>query len=99
MSTKRRVFIQFLVGLLAVFLLSFGRPYSVPDNIQRLHGLPLTWGVHQIATIIGPVDTWRVNVSYLVIDLVFWILLVVISPVIYERFTVVSCEICLDEPD
>jgi hypothetical protein len=71
----------------------------VPDNIQRLHGLPLKWGIHQIATIIGPVDTWRVNISYLVIDLIFWILLVIISPVIYERFTVVSCEICLDESD
>jgi hypothetical protein len=99
MSTSRRLLIQFLVGLLSVFLISFGRPYRVPDNIQKLHGLPLTWGIHQIATIVGPVDTWMVRVSYLVIDMVFWIFLVIVSPLLYERFNVVSCEMCLEEPE
>jgi hypothetical protein len=33
----------------------------------------LTWGVHTLITIQGPVDVWDVNVSSLVIDLLIWL--------------------------
>jgi len=99
MSRVRHLFIQGLIGVLAVVSVSYGRPYSVPDNLQRLHGLPLTWGVRQIATIAGPVDFWTICITFLMIDLFFWFLLVLVAPLLYERFTVVSCEICLDEAE
>ena len=97
MSRIRHLITQGLIGVLAALSLSYGRPNNMPDNIQRLHGLPLTWGVHQIATIAGPVDYWIIRITFLMIDLFFWFLLVIISPILYERFTVVSCDICLDE--
>jgi hypothetical protein len=97
MSRIRHLYIQGLIGVLAVVSVSYGRPHNMPDNIQRLHGLPLTWGIHQIATITGPVDFWIIRILYLIIDMFFWLFLVIFTPILYERVTVVSCEICLNK--
>ncbi len=83
---KRTVY-QAAVALLALAALVYGRPVSFADNVHTLHGLPLTWGVHQLVTIVGPVDTWRVNLVNLTLDMVFWFGLVLLIPVITERFT------------
>lgn len=83
----RRTVYQAAVALLALAALIYGRPVSYPDNVHTLHGLPLTWGVHQLISIVGPVDTWRVNLVNLTLDMVFWFGLVLLIPVITERFT------------
>jgi len=82
---KKTVY-QAAVALLALAALIYGRPVSFPDNVHTSHGLPLTWGVHQLVTIVGPVDTWRVNLVNLTLDLVFWFSLVIITPVLVERY-------------
>jgi hypothetical protein len=71
--------------LIAVALLIVGRPINYPDNVHTVHGLPLTWGVHQLVTIVGPVDTWRVNVVNLAIDLAIWFGAVIIAPKIIRK--------------
>ena len=82
----RKTVFQAAVVLLALTALIYGRPVSFPDNVNTSHGLPLTWGVHQLVTIVGPVDTWRVNLVNLTLDLVFWFGLVIITPVLVERY-------------
>jgi len=72
--------------LLALAALINGRLVSFPDNVHTLHGLPLNWGVHQLVTIVGPVDSWMVNLVNLTLDLVFWFGLVLLTPIIVDRF-------------
>ena len=82
----KKIVYQASVALLALAALIYGRPVSFPDNVHTLHGLPLTWGVHQLVTIVGPVDTWRVNLVNLTLNLVIWFGLVLITPVLAERY-------------
>jgi len=76
----RKELIQLAIALITVALLIVGRPVSFPDNVHTVHGLPLTWGVHQLVTIVGPVDNWRVNLVNLVIDLMIWFGAVIVAP-------------------
>ena len=82
----RKAVYQAAVALFVLAALIYGRPVSFPDNVHTSHGLPLTWGVHQLVTIVGPVDTWRVNLVNLALDLVFWFGIVIITPVLVERY-------------
>lgn len=82
----KKAIYQAAVALLAVSALIFGRPVSFPDKVHTAHGLPLTWGIHQLVTIAGPVDTWSVNIVYLAVDLVLWLGLVILTPIVAERF-------------
>ncbi len=77
--------IQLAIALIAVALLIVGRPVSFPDNVHTVHGLPLTWGVHQLVTIVGPVDTWRVDMVNLAIDLVVWFGAMLIAPKMVKK--------------
>jgi hypothetical protein len=76
---------QVAVALFAIAVLIMGRPVSYPDNVHTVHGLPLTWGVHQLVTIVGPVDTWRVDIVNLAVDLLIWFGLVLATPYILEK--------------
>ena len=82
----RKTILQAAIALFALAALIYGRPVSFPDNVHTLHGLPLTWGVHQLVTIVGPVDTWRVNLVNLVLNLVFWFGLVIITPILTKKY-------------
>ncbi len=77
---------QVSVSLFALAALIYGRPVSFPDNVHTLHGLLLTWGVHQLVTIVSLVDKWKVSIVNLTLDLVFWFGLVLLTPVLTERF-------------
>ncbi|MGD2201321.1 MAG: hypothetical protein PVJ38_06810 [Candidatus Bathyarchaeota archaeon] len=72
-----------IVGsVVTLFAVVLGVPYNWPDNIHVRYGFPLTWGVHTLSTIMGPVDEWNVNVTALVLDLFLWLSLTVISQVV-----------------
>ena len=83
--SKERI-IQVIVSMLAVIGLLYGRLVSFPDAVSRVYGVPLNWGTHQLVSIVGPVDIWSVNLTYLAIDLVIWLLIIqVISTVVSRR--------------
>lgn len=94
MKQRNRYIIQTVLGVIGVFAIIFGRTISVPDNVRQIYGLPLIWGEHQIVSITGPVDIWNINIMYLLFDVSFWILLVIIAPAIIDHFTIISCETC-----
>ncbi len=83
----RKAIYQSAVYLLALAGLIIGRLVSFPDNVHTVHGFPLTWGVHQMVTIVGPVDSWRVNLVNLSIDLMFWFLLVTLVPLLLDKIS------------
>lgn len=82
---KRTIVIQLIGSILAVAALSFGSKFSVPDATSISYGFPFNWGVHQLVSIAGPVDIWSINLSYLVIDLGLWLLLIVALPIIANK--------------
>lgn len=67
-----------------LFALLYGRTVNVPDNLQSLHGLPLVWGTHQLATIAGPVDYWMVGLINLAVDLIIWLLVIFLVPYVVK---------------
>ena len=94
MKQRDRYIIQTVLGVLGVFALVLGRTISIPDNVRKVHGLPLVWGEHQLVSITGPVDIWSINTMYLFFDVSFWIILVILIPVIINHFTILTCETC-----
>ena len=81
----RNTIIQSAVAILAIVMLVFGRPVSMPDNVHTLHGLPLNWGTHQLVTIAGPVDIWRIDMINLTVDLVIWFAMIILVPFVLKR--------------
>lgn len=73
---------QIAIALIMIAAMSYGRHVSFPDNVHELHGIPLVWGTHQLVTIAGPVDTWMVNLTNFVIDLVIWLAIILIAPIV-----------------
>ena len=70
---------------LTILALSWGRVYNWPDYLHTKYGFPMVWAIHVLSTIAGPVDVWRVYVSNLIIDLVFWLGLLIISVIAIFR--------------
>ncbi|UCD44204.1 MAG: hypothetical protein JSV27_08685 [Candidatus Bathyarchaeota archaeon] len=69
--------IRAILSALMIAALTWGTRYNWPDNVHERHGLPITWGVHTLVTIVGPVDTWSVNMTSLLLDLILWLALMV----------------------
>jgi len=80
----RPVIANITLSVITIFALTWGVRYSWPDNIHVRYGFPLTWGIHTLVTIQGPVDVWRVSLVALVVDLVFWIGILVLFQVIFN---------------
>ncbi len=85
---KKSILVQASVAVLMIGMLLFGRLVTVPDNMQTLHGFPLVWGKHQLATIAGPVNYWMVNLTSLAVDIVVWIALILVIPLIVKNTNV-----------
>lgn len=80
-----KLLIQGIVSFVAIIGIAYGRLVSFPDAVSRLYGLPLIWGVHQLVSIAGPIDFWSVNVTYLVFDLMFWMLVLLVISILMDR--------------
>lgn len=80
------LFYGVVVGVVAIFLLTFGITYNWPDFVHTNHGIPLVWGTHTLSTIAGPADGWSVNLEFLAIDLSIWLGVLVAGLVILGRY-------------
>ncbi|MFH2112372.1 MAG: hypothetical protein ABIJ47_14065 [Candidatus Bathyarchaeota archaeon] len=85
MMADRATLSRVALGVLLMAALTYGWTTSYPDNVNVSYGLPLRWGTHQLITIAGPVDVWRVDVTALFIDLVVWGALMIVIPIFMER--------------
>ena len=79
----KKVIVQTFTSLLSIAAVSYGRLHSIPDAVNRTYGFPFNWGIHQLSTIAGSVNIWHVNVTYLAVDLVFWLVIILVSSLIF----------------
>ena len=82
---KRTLLIQILCSIVAVAAIVYGSKFSVPDAESISYGFPFNWGLHQLMTIAGPVDIWDVNITNLTIDIGFWLLIIIATPILLEK--------------
>jgi len=68
-----------------VVAMTWGILYNWPDYVHLRYGLPLTWGIHVVSTFSGPVDIWSVNVGFLAADLVLWLAVIFVVPLLFRR--------------
>jgi hypothetical protein len=85
MMSDRATLSRVVLGVLTVAAVTYGWMTSYPDNVNLSYGVPLRWGTHQLITIAGPVDVWRVDLSALLIDLLIWVTLLIVVPMYVER--------------
>ncbi len=82
-----RTVILIIVGVIGTLAIMYSYDYSVPDLVEARYGFPLTWGVNTLNTLAGPVNTWRVDLIKLTVDVALWfaVLIGVSSVLNYRR--------------
>jgi len=74
MQKKPLILIFIVVWMfVTVLALLFGFNYNWSDYVHVDYGIPLTWGTNTLSTFAGPVDQWSINTLNLLIDLIFWL--------------------------
>ena len=84
-SRNRAIIIQAIIAGITIIAMTWGTRYNWPDFAHMKHGLPLTWGVHTLTTIVGPVDTWELNLVALTLDLALWLALILLVSIYLTR--------------
>jgi len=84
-NRNRAIIIQAILTVITIIALIWGTRYNWPDFVHVKHGLPLTWGVHTLVTIVGPVDKWEVNLTALTLDLGLWLALILLATAYLSR--------------
>ena len=64
---------------LTILALTWGFVFNWPDYYHVDHGFPLVWATHTLSTIAGSADIWQVNMTALIMDLLFWLGLLVVA--------------------
>lgn len=65
--------------VITILAVTWGIWINLPDDTHINYGFPLTWSKHTLSTIAGSVDLWDVNISPLLMDLLFWLGLMLIA--------------------
>ena len=85
---RNLVVLFFLIAgfVVTLFALLWGFMYDWPDFVHVDYGVPLTWATNTLSTIAGPANLWEVNISNLLIDLVFWfsIITIIVAVLLYK---------------
>jgi hypothetical protein len=84
-SRNRAIIIQAIIAGIAIIAVTWGTRYNWPDYVHVKHGLPLTWGIHTLSTIVGPADTWEINLVNMTLDLAIWLALILLLTVYLSR--------------
>ena len=64
---------------ITILALTWGTQVNWPDNVHTNYGFPLTWSTHTTSTLIGSVNLWMVDMSALIINFTFWIVIMLIA--------------------
>jgi hypothetical protein len=59
---------------------------SIPDLVVNKFGFPLPWLLHQTVSIAGSVDMWSIQVSNLMIDYIFWLIISIIFVFVWNKY-------------
>jgi hypothetical protein len=68
-----------------ILVQAWGVVVNMTDDYHIQYGFPLIWTVHMLATIGGPVDSWSISYSALLINMAFWLgSMIVVLSVLYH---------------
>ncbi|MEM1533768.1 MAG: hypothetical protein QW059_00220 [Nitrososphaerota archaeon] len=69
----RRILAVLAVWSICVIIsLAWGFRLEWPDFVHDDYGIPLRWATHTLSTFAGPADAWSIDITALIIDLIFW---------------------------
>ena len=88
MTKRFWIILSFLVVwvVLTILAVTWGTRFDWPDYVHIDYGLPFVWATQTLSTIIGPVDLWNVDITALMMDLAFWLGIMVIAVIVMLFF-------------
>ncbi len=87
MSRKLQIlFFMIVWTAISIAAMLWGFRYNWPDFVHVNYGLPLTWATNTLSTFVGPANIWVVSITYLMLDLLFWLglMTVVVAIMLYK---------------
>ena len=60
--------------------------FDWPDNVHIDYGFPLVWGTQTLSTIVGPVNVWNIEITAFIMDIAFWLAIMVIAVIFIFYF-------------
>jgi hypothetical protein len=72
--------------ILTIFAITWGTRFDWPDNVHIDYGVPFVWSTNTLSTIIGAVNLWTVDITALIMNLAFWLGIMVIIEVVLLYF-------------
>jgi hypothetical protein len=87
--SKKSIFVilSFLIiwMTLTIGAVTWGTRFDWPDNVHIDYGIPFVWSTNTLSTIIGAANLWTVDITALIMNLVFWlgIMLIIETVLLY----------------
>jgi hypothetical protein len=87
---KKSVFVVvvFMVvwTITSILSVTWGTRFDWPDNVHVDYGFPFVWSTQTLSTIVGATNLWTVDITVLMMNLVFWlgIMLIITSILLYN---------------
>lgn len=77
----------FLWTILTILAVTWGTRFDWPDNVHIDYGFPLVWSTQTLSTIVGPVNLWTVDITALMMNLIFWLgIMLITAPIMLYFF-------------
>jgi hypothetical protein len=72
-------------AIVSILGVTGGTRFDWPDNVHIDYGFPFAWSTQTLNTIVGAVNLWAVDTTALMMNLVFWlgIMLIITSILLY----------------
>ena len=82
------VILSFLIIWIIVTIgaVTWGTRVDWPDNVHIDYGVPFVWSTNTISIIIGAVNLWTVDITALIMNLIFWLGIMVIIEAVLLYF-------------
>ena len=82
------VILSFLIIwiIVTIIAVTWGTRFDWPDNVHIDYGVPFVWSTNTLSTISGAVNLWIVDITALIMNLVFWLGITVIIEAVLLYF-------------
>lgn len=80
------VFSVFLIILTTILSVTVGTRFDWPDNVHVNYGFPFVWSTNILSTISGAANIWIVDITALIMNLGFWLGIMLIVELVLLYF-------------
>jgi len=75
-----------LWAIVTVLAVTWGTQFDWPDNVHTDYGLPFVWSTNTVSTFVGAVNLWTVDMSALMMNLGFWLGIMIVGTAVMVYF-------------